>query len=167
MQPAAASYSLDELSLEVLRLLAERGLLGAQGDPRVSAAPDARTVRYYTTLGLLERPAIVSRQARYSGRHVLQLLAVKALQAAGLPLAQIQERLFGRSEAELRAVIDSLASADGSPRPQIRRAPAALKLREIAIAPGLRLVAEEGFAAEDVEGLLGKLRAALETISTD
>src|SRR5438445_11380512 len=109
MKPEAAAYSLEELSTEVERLLAQRGLLAAQPDPRVSAAPDARTVRYYTTLGLLDRPAIVGRQARYFSRHAQQLLAIKALQIAGLPLADIQERLFGRSEAELKAVVDSLA----------------------------------------------------------
>src|SRR5438270_2788419 len=108
MKPDAASYALEELSAEVERLLSARGLLSAQGDPRVSAAPDARTVRYYTTLGLLDRPAIIGRQARYSARHLHQLLAIKALQAAGLPLAQIQERLFGRSDAELQRLVASL-----------------------------------------------------------
>src|SRR5438445_8145701 len=105
MKPEAAAYSLEELSTEVERLLAQRGLLSAQADPRVSAAPDARTVRYYTTLGLLDRPTIVGRQARYSARHLHQLLAIKALQAAGLPLSQVQERLFGRSEAELQRLV--------------------------------------------------------------
>ena len=49
---------LDELSDRVARELGVRGLLGAAADGRVSAAPDARTVRYYTTLGLLDRPRI-------------------------------------------------------------------------------------------------------------
>src|SRR2546426_11199811 len=103
-------YSLEELSEEVERQLARRGLLGAAPDPRVSAAPDARTVRYYTTLGLLDRPTIVARQARYSQRHVAQLLGVKALQAAAMPLAEIQQRLYGRSDAELEALVSSLAA---------------------------------------------------------
>src|SRR2546423_9398499 len=107
---------LDELSDRVARELGERGLLGAAADGRVSAAPDARTVRYYTTLGLLDRPAIIGRQARYSARHLHQLLAIKALQAAGLPLAQIQERLFGRSDAELQRLVASLQQR---PAPQI------------------------------------------------
>ena len=166
MKNDGASYSLDELSAEVAARLAARGLLAAQTDPRVSAAPDGRTVRYYTTLGLLDRPAIVGRQARYSGRHALQLLAIKALQIAGLPLAGIQERLFGRSESELKAVLEShVAKAAG--RAQIQRAPPALRLRELSIAPGLRLQVEEGFRLVDLEGLLAKLRTALETISQD
>src|SRR6266550_5070389 len=98
---------LDELSNRVAGELAERGLLGAATDARVSAAPDARTVRYYTTLGLLDRPQIENRQARYGERHVLQLLAIKALQSRDLPLAQIQEMLYGRSDAELQQLIES------------------------------------------------------------
>src|SRR2546425_7299572 len=101
---------LDELSDRVARELGERGLLGAAADGRVSAAPDARTVRYYTTLGLLDRPRIEGRQARYAERHLLQLLAIKALQAFDLPLAEIQQRLYGRSDAELKALIESLAA---------------------------------------------------------
>ena len=69
---------LDELSNRVAGELAERGLLGAATDARVSAAPDARTVRYYATLGLLDRPRIEGRQARYGERHLLQLLAIRS-----------------------------------------------------------------------------------------
>src|SRR5438552_3672254 len=101
----SASWTLEELSNEVARRLAELGLLEAQADGRVSAVPDARTVRYYTTLGVLDRPAIAGRQARYGRRHLLQLLAIKALQGASLPLGEIQARLYGRSEAELEATI--------------------------------------------------------------
>ena len=161
MIAADATFSLEELASEVATQLSARGLLGAATDSRVSAAPDARTVRYYTTLGLLDRPAIVARQARYGQRHLWQLLAVKALQAASQPLAGIQQRLFGRSDAELQALIAALA-AEASGRAQIRTAPAALSLREFAIAPGLRLVVEDGFRGGDTEELLVRLRAALE-----
>src|SRR5437867_10515760 len=102
-QAASDPFTLEELSAEVERELGERGLLGAAPDPRVSAAPDARTVRYYTTLGLIDRPTIVGRQARYGRRHLRQLVAIKALQAGALPLAEIQQRLYGRTEAELAA----------------------------------------------------------------
>ena len=161
MVNAAPAFSLEELASEVAAQLSARGLLGAATDSRVSAAPDARTVRYYTTLGLLDRPAIVARQARYGQRHLWQLLAVKALQAASLPLAEIQQRLFGRSDAELQALIATLAE-QAAGRAQIRTAPAALNLREFAIAPGLRLTVEDGFRGGDVEDLLARLRAALE-----
>src|SRR2546428_4428534 len=116
----------DELPDRVARELGERGLLGAAADGRVSAAPDARTVRYYTTLGLLDRPRIEGRQARYAEPHLLQLLAIKALQAFDLPLAEIQQRLYGRTAAELTALIESLAAeartstASGAQVPSLR-----------------------------------------------
>lgn len=153
---AEATYSLEELSEEVASRLAQHGLLGAAADARVSAAPDARTVRYYTTLGLLDRPRIEARQARYGPRHVRQLLAVKALQAADLPLAEIQQRLYGRSDQELEGLVQLLSS----PSETAPEAPA-LKLRELMIEPGLRLVVEEGWAPRDPAALEQRIRAAL------
>lgn len=74
-----------------------------QSNGQVSAVPDGRTLRYYATLGLLDRPAEVrGRRAYYGPRHLLQAVAVKALQAEGLPLQEIQHRLAGRSDEELR-----------------------------------------------------------------
>src|SRR5204862_4623314 len=120
MRPAAEiSLSLPELSSEVATALSRLGLLGAAPDARVSAAPDARTVRYYTTLGLIDRPAIVARQARYGQRHLLQLLAIKALQAEALPLADVQSRLFGRSDAELESLVVARAGQRAAERSQI------------------------------------------------
>src|SRR5207237_7854518 len=141
---------LDDLSVRIERELGARGLLGAAADARVSAAPDARTVRYYTTLGLLDRPRIEGRQARYGERHLLQLLAIKALQAFDLPLAEIQQRLYGRSDAELKALVESLAAeartTSAPPMPSLR-------LREVAVEPGVRLVIEEGWRPRDPSAL--------------
>jgi DNA-binding transcriptional MerR regulator len=154
--------SLDELSSEVAAQLEKRGLLGVAPDARVSAAPDARTVRYYTTLGLLDRPAIENRQARYAQRHLLQLLAIKVLQSLDLPLAQIQQALYGRSDAELQQLVESV------PRPEKEKtAPPlpALTLREVILEPGLRLVAEEGFQPRDPAALEQRIRAAIAALS--
>jgi DNA-binding transcriptional MerR regulator len=155
--------TLDELCDRVAGELAERGLLGAASDARVSAAPDARTVRYYATLGLLDRPRIEGRQARYGERHLLQLLGIKALQALDLPLAEIQQRLYARSDAELKGLVDTLA-AQAREHAATRRRDApmpALRLREIALEPGVRLVVEEGFRPRDPAALETKIRAAL------
>src|SRR5437588_706596 len=149
---------LEELSDRVARELGERGLLGAAADGRVSDAPDARTVRYYTTLGLLDRPRIEGRQARYGERHLLQLLAIKALQAFELPLAEIQQRLYGRSDAELKALVESV----GAEAKAVRRKPSpALRLREVAIEPGVRLIVEDGWEPREPAALEGRIRAAL------
>lgn len=151
--------TLEQLSGEVAAKLAGLGLLGAAPDARVSAAPDARTVRYYTTLGLLDRPAIENRQARYGERHLLQLLAIKVLQSLDLPLAQIQELMYGRSDAELRQLIDSLPP----PRQTAPELPA-LTLREVVLEPGLRLVAEDGWAPRDEAALEQRIRAAVRAL---
>ncbi len=152
-------FSLEQLSSEVAEELARRGLLGAAPDARVSAAPDARTVRYYTTLGLLDRPRIENRQARYGERHLLQLLAIKALQSLELPLAQIQQALYARSDTELRQLVDTLPKPDKTAPPL-----PALMLREIVLEPGLRLVAEEGFAPRDEAALEERIRAAVRAL---
>src|SRR6476619_4585304 len=92
-----AELSLDGLVAEVQQMLRRLGIDDRGPDGRVAAVPDARTVRYYTTLGLVDRPRIVDREARYSGRHVLQLAAIKRLQSTGARLADVQRRLYGRS----------------------------------------------------------------------
>jgi DNA-binding transcriptional MerR regulator len=163
MRPAAEiSLSLPELSEEVAAALSRLGLLGAAPDARVSPAPDARTVRYYTTLGLLDRPVIVGRQARYGQRHLLQLLAIKGLQVSSLPLAEIQERLYGRSDAELEALIEALGrEAAAVPAPGI----VATSVRELVVEPGLRLLVEEGYRPDS--GVETKIRAALAALAQD
>jgi DNA-binding transcriptional MerR regulator len=58
---------------------------------QVRAVPDERTVRYYGTLGLLDRPlAMRGRTALYGRRHLAQVVAIKRLQGAGRSLAEIQ-----------------------------------------------------------------------------
>jgi DNA-binding transcriptional MerR regulator len=58
---------------------------------QVRAVPDERTVRYYGTLGLLDKPlAMRGRTALYGRRHLAQVVAIKRLQSAGRRLAEIQ-----------------------------------------------------------------------------
>ena len=153
-------FSLDELSSEVTNRLAQLGMLGAAPDARVSATPDARTVRYYTTLGLLDRPRIENRQARYGQRHLLQLLAIKILQSQDLPLARIQELMYGRSDAELQQLVDSRPPPERQTLPDLP----ALTLREVVVEPGLRLLANEGWAPMDEAALEQKIRAAIRAL---
>ena len=69
---------------------------------RVRAVPDVRTIRYYTTIGLIDRPAEMrGRTAMYSLRHVEQLVTIKRLQSEGLTLSDIQYRLIGMPAKEL------------------------------------------------------------------
>jgi len=98
-------WTIDELSDRV----AEALRAGYEGVPngRVRDVPDLRTIRYYTTLGLLDRPAAMQgRTAFYGLRHLLQLVAIKHLQARGLSLAAVQERVIGLSNAALRKIAE-------------------------------------------------------------
>jgi hypothetical protein len=57
----------------------------------VRAIPDDRTVRYYGTIGLLDRPSVMrGRTALYGKKHVAQVVAIKRLQGLGRSLSEIQ-----------------------------------------------------------------------------
>jgi hypothetical protein len=93
-------WTLDELGAQVALALSVDYEGSASG--RVRDIPDPRTIRYYTTLGLVDRPAEMrGRTALYRQRHLMQLVAIKRLQARGLTLVQIQEKLLGITAAAL------------------------------------------------------------------
>ena len=97
-------YTLAELAEASASALDALGIAARNG--QVRDRPDARTIRYYTALGLVDRPAeMTGRTARYGDRHLLQVLAVKAMQAHGASLADVQRTLVGASAAELRRAI--------------------------------------------------------------
>lgn len=98
---------------ELARAVAEAASRFEQGDERVAAVPDERTLRYYQSAGLIDRPLrYEGRVAVYGWRHLLQALAVKALQAEGWTLGRIQPALAGVPDDRLEAVI---AAALGGP----------------------------------------------------
>lgn len=82
------TWTIDELVEEVARRLAA---LPPPKNGQVRAVPDDRTIRYYATLGLLDRPAAMrGRTALYARKHVAQVVAIKRLQTMGRSLAEIQ-----------------------------------------------------------------------------
>ena len=96
-------WTLEELCLHVEAVLASQGVASENG--RIRTLPDERTLRYYTTLGLLARPAVLKgRTAFYDRTHLAQVVAIKRLQARGNSLAQIQERLAGCTARELETL---------------------------------------------------------------
>jgi DNA-binding transcriptional MerR regulator len=117
-----AAFRHAEFDLETLVSTARGTLRRARfriEDGRVADAPDARGVRYYQTLGLLDRPLRYDgRRAIYGYRHLLQLLAIRRLQGEGYPLAVIQSTLPAQStsalEASLARIFDAgLAGSSG------------------------------------------------------
>lgn len=142
---------IDELAEQAAAAVAASGTVPPTA--RVSAVPDRRMLRYYTTLGLLDRPLEVrGRTAHYGRRHLLQVVAIKRLQAAGASLAEIQRRLTGASDEELEAIaalppvpvrVDHRNG--GQPLQERRRgfwrgAPAAPVPAAVRLAPGITLV---------------------------
>ncbi|THF71461.1 MerR family transcriptional regulator [Deinococcus sp. Arct2-2] len=72
---------------------------------------NARLVRHYTTLGLLSAPRREGREARYTRRHLLELLALRRLMADGLGGKVLMSALESRSEEELAAL--AMQGSDG------------------------------------------------------
>ena len=54
-----------------------------------------RTVRFYVQIGLVDRPQGETRAARYTAKHVDQLLQIKKWTAAGVSLERVRELLHG------------------------------------------------------------------------
>jgi hypothetical protein len=98
-----SGWSLDELVRRAADALAEGGVRAPNG--RVTPLPDRRVLRWYTTIGLVDRPtAFQGRTALYGPRHLLQVVAVKRRQAQGRSLAEIQAELTGATDATLHRV---------------------------------------------------------------
>src|SRR6516225_6465985 len=111
-------WTIDELGAMVALALSV-GYSG-QANGRVREVPDRRTIRYYTTLGLIDRPARMrGRTALYGRRHLLQLVAIKRLQARGATLAELQQQLLGLTDAGLARLARLPADLDlqGKPEP--------------------------------------------------
>ena len=159
----ASLWTIKELGQRVARALSRDYEGPANG--QVRAIPDRRTIRYYTTLGLLDGPARMrGRTALYGHRHLLQVVAIKRLQARGLALATIQEELAGLSDAglarlarlspELTAVPPRRSQRkfwaevpDATPQPVVPRS--ITRLTALCLAPGATLLLD---TARQVDG---------------
>jgi DNA-binding transcriptional MerR regulator len=160
-----AELSLRELVVQAAHLVDAMGLVPVDG--RAARHPDARAVRYYVGLGLVDRPlGYRGNAALYGRRHLLQLLAIKALQAQGLGLPDVQRQLLGRSTEQLRSLLPPLRRVAPPPPPlPPRSAPseASWKL-ELELAPGVRLQVDPSALTHlDPDRLADALRLALRT----
>jgi DNA-binding transcriptional MerR regulator len=95
-------WTLGELAERVEAALAD---YPGQVNGRVRAVPDQRAIRWYTTTGMVDRPAEMrGRTALYGRRHLLQLVAIKRRQAQGHTLAEIQSELAGATDETLQPI---------------------------------------------------------------
>lgn len=93
--------SVEQLAETVNDWCDEHGISPASG--QAGERMTVRNVRYYRTLGLIDPPALGGGQG-FGEKHRLQLVAIRLLQAQGLPLSRIQELLFGRSIEQLKQI---------------------------------------------------------------
>lgn len=165
----SATWTIRQLSREVeVRLAGE----DVPANGQVRAVPDERSIRYYTTLGLLDRPALRGRTALYGQRHLAQLVAIKKMQAEGKALAEIQRILPTLDDAALGSLSgvelhaprratgrrdfwrggDDVAEAVAPEPPEPAPASAPLTaLLELTLGPGVRLVLQPARPATDAD----------------
>lgn len=168
-----------ELSLEGLVGIVQGYLeqsVKVQADARVAEVPDARTLRYYQTLGILDKPLRYDgRKAVYGYRHLLQALSVKLLQGQGYSLTQVQQVLSGADRAELeRVVVDALGEFQSTPdapplipaRVRLREEPGGKTLIAVEVGKGVSVILDP-VQVEDPEVVLVAMRELLNAIQDE
>ena len=110
-----------------------------------------RTLRYYISIGLVDRPVGETRAAHYTPRHLEQLLRIRKLSDAGLSLERIRE----------------LLGADSEEVPLRPPAPGTVSVRShVLLAPGLELVIDPqaaGLSPDQARNLIRQLMEAAQT----
>ena len=108
----------------------------------------ARKIRYYIQLGVVDRPDGTTRWAKYTTRHLEQLLSIKKWQAAGLSLERIRELIHG----------------DPDDLPPKRQAAGSIEVwSRLVVAPGVELNVEagaSGLSPEELRTFFRKIMAA-------
>ena len=146
------SFSVQELANRANQLCREKGIQPLSR--QASAAVSVRNIRYYQSLGLIDAP--FSRDGRgYSEIHLRQLTAIRALQAQGLPLAQISSHLASATSTDLPLT------------PSLKH----LQWQTIAIAPDIFLLVQSGRTVlpaqrEEILRVLGAVQANPQTLTT-
>lgn len=101
-------FSLDELAAETNHLLTRMPL--AMEDGRTSERVDARTIRFYQSLGIITKPKYEGRCAVYAFEHLLRLLVAKRLQSEGYSLAQVQSSIPQQNNDQLIEALGKVES---------------------------------------------------------
>ncbi|HHV22442.1 MAG TPA: MerR family transcriptional regulator [Propionibacterium sp.] len=151
-------WGLDDFLDEIAEQLTRLGI--------AAPPPDRRTVRYYATLGTLDRPTIEGREARYGEHHLAQMLALKRLQAEGLRLAAIGPRIAGASTEDLMSLAAGKSGAAPPPAPPagLLTSPDRSGLRTqsvLTLAPGVHLVLDDAELSTTEAAILRTAAAGL------
>ena len=141
-------WTLAELAAEVAAQLARN--YQASGNGQVRAVPDERAIRYYASMGLVDRPAVMrGRTALYGRRHLAQLVAIKRLQALNKPLGEIQKTLPTLDDRTLARIAGvNLPAPSRGRRTDFWRAPSMAAAAAPAVAESNEAVASAPQASE-------------------
>jgi DNA-binding transcriptional MerR regulator len=141
---------LDELASLASQLLEARHVVMRDG--RAAGRVDARTVRFYQTLGIVPKPGYEGRRAIYEREHLVRVVTAKLLQAEGYSLAQIQSALPMRTTGELLQALLQLDAGDAArtaPSPPSRPRPQApTALASFQLAPGVTVLIDPTLIAD-------------------
>lgn len=106
----------------------------------------SRKVRYYIQMGVVDRPDGINRWAKYTTRHVEQLLSIKKWQGAGLSLERIRELLHSEP-----------ADLPAKPQP-----PGSVEVwSRLTVAPGVELNVQAGASGLSPEALRSFFRKVM------
>jgi DNA-binding transcriptional MerR regulator len=114
-------WSLDEFA-HVANQWLPRCLPEARANTRVREDVNPRLIRQYTTWGLVDAPLKEGREARYTYRHLLQLLVTRRLLADGYATAVIHKLVAGQGDDGLEEMLAGgamSAAAEASVNPAI------------------------------------------------
>jgi DNA-binding transcriptional MerR regulator len=159
-----APWNARGLAAHVTALVDSAGLRPTNASAR--AAPSARSVRFYVSHGLLDRPEGAGTAATYGYRHFLQLLAIKIRQREGQTLETIKREMQDvTGDALERRIAQSLAPAlvANPVNPRVEdEAPAAW--RRMSVAEGVELHVRADSPSSNEQALIAMreaVRAAL------
>lgn len=101
---SSPNWSLDEF-VQVTNDLLPQFLPETPANTRVREEVTPRLVRHYSGLEMLDEPLKEGREARYTYRHLLQMLLVRRLLAEGYGASAINQLATARDNAELEALL--------------------------------------------------------------
>lgn len=106
-----AEFNIDELVEQSARMI--ELFVPKQERYKVTDYPDARTVRFYITRGLMDKPNRYNGQrAIYGSKHLLQLITIKYFQSEYLSIKKIHEIIDGLCQDELLKLIKNPQKED-------------------------------------------------------
>lgn len=101
---ADPQWTLEQL-VEIANDLLPQLLPEKEVNQKVHEEVNPRLVRHYTTLELIEKPIKEGREARYTYRHLLQLLVVRRLLMEGYSASSMQKMTLVKDNSELESLL--------------------------------------------------------------